>query len=307
MKKFSLKALGAAILTLGLVVAGATLPANAANVTATIVTNPANTAFGASTGTPEFTVTVPGAAISSSLNYISVGASLSGTNWTPVNTCPAFGSATDNNLAACGITDIKIGGTSVTGWKAYTGGVTYTGIRIFKIGTALSTATADIEIYFSQNAFVTPATNGYYTFGVGTETGGGSAIDRGTTTVLVGTAPTSSVTFNANGGTGTMASQSSNTSAALNANTFTRAGYTFAGWNVLANGTGLSYADGATYNFQSNRTLYAQWTANGGNTPNNDPTLATTGVNAAPYLLGGLAFALTGGALMLIARRKQNN
>ena len=36
-------------------------------------------------------------------------------------------------------------------------------------------------------------------------------------------------------------------------------------------------------------------------------TLATTGFDAAPYLFGGLALALTGGALMLIARRKQSN
>ena len=304
MKKFSLKALGAAILTLGLVVTGAALPASAANITATIVTNPANTAFGTSSGTPEFTITIPGAAISSSVTYLSIGAN---PQWTPVNTCPAFGSATDNNLAACGISAIKIGGNTVTGWKAYTGGVTYQGIRIQKIAPALSTATADIEITFTQNAFVTPSTNGYYTFGVATETGGGSAIDRGTATVLVGTAPSQTVTFNANGGSGTMASQSSSTSAALNANTFTRAGYTFAGWNVLADGTGLAFADGATYDFQSSRTLYAQWTAGGGSSPSNNPTLATTGFDAAPYLFGGLALALTGGALMLIARRKQSN
>ena len=35
--------------------------------------------------------------------------------------------------------------------------------------------------------------------------------------------------------------------------------------------------------------------------------LAQTGFDAAPYLFGGLALALTGGALMLIARRKQSN
>ena len=48
------------------------------------------------------------------------------------------------------------------------------------------------------------------------------------------------VTFDANGGTGTMASQAvlSTTDTKLNANTFTRSGYTFRGWNTKANGSG---------------------------------------------------------------------
>jgi uncharacterized repeat protein (TIGR02543 family) len=37
-------------------------------------------------------------------------------------------------------------------------------------------------------------------------------------------------------------------------------GYTFAGWNTAANGSGTEYAPGATYVFTVNQTLYAQWT-----------------------------------------------
>jgi uncharacterized repeat protein (TIGR02543 family) len=72
------------------------------------------------------------------------------------------------------------------------------------------------------------------------------------------------VTFNANGGTGTMDPQSGeyNTTAALTQNTFIRTGYTFSGWNTAANGTGESYVDQAPYTFLANETLYAQWTAN---------------------------------------------
>ena len=40
------------------------------------------------------------------------------------------------------------------------------------------------------------------------------------------------VTFNANGGTGTMSTQVANVPTALTANTFTRTGYTFSGWNT---------------------------------------------------------------------------
>ena len=75
------------------------------------------------------------------------------------------------------------------------------------------------------------------------------------------TLPTHTVTFNANGGTGTMAPQVANVPTALTLNTFTRTGYTFAGWNTLANGTGTNFANGASYSFSADITLYAKWTA----------------------------------------------
>ena len=57
-----------------------------------------------------------------------------------------------------------------------------------------------------------------------------------------------------------MSNQVSNIPAALTTNTFTKTGYTFSGWNTIANGTGTAYADGATYSFTADVTLYAQWT-----------------------------------------------
>ena len=76
------------------------------------------------------------------------------------------------------------------------------------------------------------------------------------------------VKFNANGGKGSMSTQSHTygVSKALTANAFTRTGYTFEGWNTNAEGTGTSYTDkqsvsnlsstdGATVN------LYAVWQA----------------------------------------------
>jgi len=74
--------------------------------------------------------------------------------------------------------------------------------------------------------------------------------------------PSFSVAFNANGGTGGMATETNNAPAALTPDGFTRAGYTFVGWNTAANGGGSAYADGATYPFTANATLYAQWKAN---------------------------------------------
>ena len=74
------------------------------------------------------------------------------------------------------------------------------------------------------------------------------------------------VTFDPNGSAeypveGTMAPQTvtEKKDTVLNANTFTREGYNFLNWNTKADGTGDSYADGATVNLTENTTLYAQW------------------------------------------------
>ena len=71
------------------------------------------------------------------------------------------------------------------------------------------------------------------------------------------------VSFNANGGSGSMNAQvvSYDTATALTANAFIRTGYTFNSWNTLANGTGTNYADGASITLTADITLYAQWTA----------------------------------------------
>lgn len=55
---------------------------------------------------------------------------------------------------------------------------------------------------------------------------------------------------------------SSNTATTLTSNSFTRVGYTFAGWNTLANGTGTNYTNGQTVTLTTSLTLYAKWTAN---------------------------------------------
>lgn len=75
------------------------------------------------------------------------------------------------------------------------------------------------------------------------------------------------VAFDANGGSGTMASQAFTYDAAqaLAAASFTRAGHAFSGWNTAADGSGTSFADGTSVvNLSAENgasvTLYAQWT-----------------------------------------------
>jgi uncharacterized repeat protein (TIGR02543 family) len=84
-----------------------------------------------------------------------------------------------------------------------------------------------------------------------------------TTCTAQWTVGTYEVTFNANGGKGTMAAQTIEylTSCALSANTFTKTGYTFSSWNTAADGSGTSYADKAAVTDLGDITLYAQWTA----------------------------------------------
>lgn len=73
------------------------------------------------------------------------------------------------------------------------------------------------------------------------------------------------VSFNANGGTGTVASSSAvtaGTSIILPAATnLSYTNYTFVSWNTAANGTGTSYAAGASFNVTGNVTLYATWSS----------------------------------------------
>jgi uncharacterized repeat protein (TIGR02543 family) len=84
----------------------------------------------------------------------------------------------------------------------------------------------------------------------------------GTSANVTMTSTSHTATFNANGGTGTMAPEVSSVPRALTLNAFTRPGYTFAGWNTAANGSRTAYANGGTYSFSASVTLYAQWAAN---------------------------------------------
>ena len=73
------------------------------------------------------------------------------------------------------------------------------------------------------------------------------------------------ITYNGNGGSGSVASQSvyGGQTIALRGNAYTYAGWVFAGWNTAANGSGTSYAAGATFRapdvYNNSITLYAQW------------------------------------------------
>lgn len=76
------------------------------------------------------------------------------------------------------------------------------------------------------------------------------------------TANKNTIKFNSNGGSGTMSNVVADTDSTitLTQNTFSRNGYTFAGWSTVSNGS-VQYADKASYKVgaDSSYTLYAVW------------------------------------------------
>ena len=75
---------------------------------------------------------------------------------------------------------------------------------------------------------------------------------------------TYTITFDANGGTGSIASITAAEGSQVKLPTvegkLTMDDYYFAGWSTAKNMTGTSYGDGATITLNSNITLYAKWT-----------------------------------------------
>ena len=60
-------------------------------------------------------------------------------------------------------------------------------------------------------------------------------------------------------------------------------GFTFAGWNTSANGSGTSYSQGDTFIINGNTTLYAQWTSQPA--PSAPTSLSSVGGNQEAYIL----------------------
>ena len=86
--------------------------------------------------------------------------------------------------------------------------------------------------------------------------------------------PTYTVTYDANGGSGTMTDKNSpyayKAVATVLTNGFTRSKYTFTGWNTKADGRGDSYKTGDRITMTDNVVLYAQWTRNSSHDDDDD-------------------------------------
>jgi outer membrane protein OmpA-like peptidoglycan-associated protein len=117
--------------------------------------------------------------------------------------------------------------------------------------TGLSAATnTDISVFVDVSSLV--AGNTYF-FQIKTTGTNGTSIGQ-----VLNFSTGYTVQFVANGGTGSMNDLSATTTTALTANAFSKASSTFAGWSRTSGGS-VEFADGATYDFSANLTLYAIW------------------------------------------------
>ena len=98
----------------------------------------------------------------------------------------------------------------------------------------------------------------------GSSTYNGTLNVTAATTVTVTYAKlTYSISYNANNGSGAPDAQTKtyNVALTLSSTKPTRTGYTFLNWNTKSDGTGTTYASGASYTANAAATLYAQWKA----------------------------------------------
>ena len=180
-----------------------------------------------------------------------------------------------------------IGGNSTSTMKieeCATANGTYSTVQSFTIsGAQNSVGSFTTTETFTQSHIRMTFTKGS-NVGVGniTITGSGSTTTYSGYTTSCEVPTNVTVTFNANGGTGTMTDQtiSYNTPTLLKPNEFTREGYTFQGWATTADGS-VAYDDKGLVTFKRRTTtLYAVWALNsytitlvqpGGGTVNTSP------------------------------------
>jgi len=139
-------------------------------------------------------------------------------------------------------------------------------------GGTTPTASKSVTYASTYGTLPTPTRDGHTFKGWFTATSGGTQVTASTTVSITAaqtlyaqwTINTYAVSFNANGGTGAPAAQTKTHGTALTLSTTkpTKEGHTFKNWNTAQNGTGTSYASGASYTANAGTTLYAQWTAN---------------------------------------------
>jgi hypothetical protein len=123
--------------------------------------------------------------------------------------------------------------------------------------------------------------------------------------------PGGTLTFDSNGGEGTMNSFTSLLNVvSIPSNTLTMEGHEFGGWNTSANGSGTAYADAADFHFSAGgATLYAQWNLIGAGssnpgTPGETENLASTGFDSA--FASGLSMSIIVAGGVLISLRRKN-
>lgn len=178
-------------------------------------------------------------------------------------------SDTTADYAAGGSYTANSGTTLYAVWKANAYKVTFNANK----GTT-PTESKSVTYDSTYGDLPTPTRTGYTFNGWYTAASGGTKVTSSTKVTITAaqtlyahwTANTYKVSFDSNGGSGSMSQQTHtyDESKNLTANAFTRTGYTFVNWNTKKDGTGTSYSNNASVKNLSSTsgavvTLYAQW------------------------------------------------
>jgi DNA-binding beta-propeller fold protein YncE/outer membrane protein OmpA-like peptidoglycan-associated protein len=154
-----------------------------------------------------------------------------------------------------------------------TSGVTKYGYLLAGWSTTAGDATSEVSTPYVPPAPISPATTSYVTL-----------------YALWTPAPQFTLTYNGNGNTGGAAPSDPSspyyegTSATLLANTgnLVDTGYVFGGWNIAANGSGITYAAGSSLTLNADTVLYAVWTPASSPPPSGGGSSAPSSANVAP-------------------------
>ena len=230
---FSLKALGASILTMGLVVA-AVAPAQAATLSATAT----STGSISNSGTNAYPISITFTPVTSGADDIVL---LFPTGWTPVNSSTTCANSTVNSPQGS-INCISMGTT---------------GIDLNRGGTTFST-TAPIVFEFGANTLNVSSSRIFTINAYAMTVSMVNPVDTGTATLAAGS-PSYAIGYNSNGGTGgSMSATTSSGSLTLPANGFVKSGSTFSGWRVGNASSGTIYQPGDTVTITQAVLVYAQ-------------------------------------------------
>lgn len=249
--------------------------ANAAPADIPYTPSPSTYDFGTTSGA--FTLSTSNATVSQvDILTFQIYAMSGGTkyNWLPTNATGCTG-VNPCDITTFGVTTLKIGGVDFTSVaKGYF--ISNVLLNITLPNNADPTkhaAEGPVEISFSPGSFNIPTTPiydytalfTYLSYGNLANKGGGLGIAQYGTAHFI----KPSVTFNANGGAGSMSVQTAGS--ALTANTFTRLGYSFYEWNATPQSPWTTdspvvagYDDENSWTFDGSQPaqLYARWKAN---------------------------------------------
>ena len=144
------------------------------------------------------------------------------------------------------------------------------GYGTFNVAINGTTTSSGITDYYTAHPYGTKysisgisATTGHTYNGIYSGSASGT-ITKATSVYLNFTTNSYTVTYNNNGGSGSVSSQSFKHGESVKISPGTalsKTGHTFNGWNTNAAGTGTNYTVGTTYTPNANLTLYAKWKA----------------------------------------------